>query len=314
MSFVRNRVDVCVPIDGRPLWARAGRSPVKRLSGHEVWRLIDDYNQRLAAHDRKRRRELVRRFAALAVISLVSGSIVATAVWESLSHTQDAFGPLQTIRSALAKVSQSANQQLAATDGFAGRQEMDRGRNSDWDVDALNRRLPEQFASSLHPADAHTEPQTQLAGEWEELQASDDLRAIWLFVVRNPDTPESALARLKLIGLIDTAEDRFLLHVLRLLATDAVAERAEQRLTALGVPAADAPASNPRLQDSASATIAVDREPPPAQRVPERPRAAAKQQATSRAPSKQVSSERRSTVPTPAISSFASLPLFGVGF
>src|SRR5262245_26234138 len=52
-----------------------------------------ELDQQLAARDRNRRRELVRRFAATTGAGLVSGSIVAAIVWVSvsLSHTREAF-------------------------------------------------------------------------------------------------------------------------------------------------------------------------------------------------------------------------------
>jgi curved DNA-binding protein CbpA len=79
-----------------------------------------------------------------------------------------------------------------------------------------------QIASSLH--------QVSLATEWEQIAASGDPKAIWAFAVRNSGSPESELAHSKLVGLIDATVDIPTLQVLRLVAADAVAERARERL------------------------------------------------------------------------------------
>jgi curved DNA-binding protein CbpA len=168
-----------------------------------AYKLLKDPQKR-AAYDqylRNSRRVKVRRFAAPAVAGLVSGSIVASVVWLSvwLSRTQGASG--------------YANQQAAAANDSGGRQ---------------------QSASGPHPTAAHAEPQALLAREFEQVLASRDPMAIWAFAVRNPDAPESELAWSKLLALIDTAEDLFLLQVLRIGAPDAISERARQRLIRLG--------------------------------------------------------------------------------
>ncbi len=79
-----------------------------------------------------------------------------------------------------------------------------------------------QIASSLQ--------QVSLATEWEQIAASGDPKAIWAFAVRNSGSPESELAHSKLIGLIDATVDIPTLQVLRLVAADAIAERARERL------------------------------------------------------------------------------------
>jgi curved DNA-binding protein CbpA len=82
---------------------------------------------------------------------------------------------------------------------------------------------------------AHTEiasrlQQVPLAIEWKEVAASGDPKAIWAFAVRNSGTPESQLAQSRLVELIDAAVDVPTLQVLRLVAADAIAERARERL------------------------------------------------------------------------------------
>jgi hypothetical protein len=69
-----------------------------------------------------------------------------------------------------------------------------------------------------------------LAAEWEQIAASGDPKAIWAFAVRNSGSPESELAHSKLVGLIDATVDIPTLQVLRLVAADAIAERARERL------------------------------------------------------------------------------------
>ena len=79
-----------------------------------------------------------------------------------------------------------------------------------------------QIASSLQ--------QVSLATEWEQIAASGDPKAVWAFAVRNSGSPESELAHSKLVGLIDATVDIPTLQVLRLVAADAIAERARERL------------------------------------------------------------------------------------
>src|SRR5262249_129083 len=67
-----------------------------------------------------------------------------------------------------------------------------------------------------------------LAAEWEQIAASGDPKAIWAFAVRNSGTPESELAHSKLVGLIDATVDIPTLQGLRLVAADAIAERARE--------------------------------------------------------------------------------------
>src|SRR5262249_13974684 len=99
--------------------------------------------------------------------------------------------------------------------------------------------------------------------EWERVQATGDVITIWGFAVRNPGTPEAELARARLLTLIETSENVFLLHVLRIGAPDAIAERARERLALLGVvtTTGEAPASpDPpaiSLEDRAAAFVSA---------------------------------------------------------
>jgi hypothetical protein len=110
-----------------------------------------------------------------------------------------------------------------------------------------------QIASSLQ--------RVSLATEWEQIAVSGDAKAIWAFAVRNSGSPESELAHSKLVGLIDATVDIPTLQVLRLVAADAIAERARERLLHLeawasakanGVATA-APSSDPPASQSTAA-------------------------------------------------------------
>jgi curved DNA-binding protein CbpA len=72
-----------------------------------------------------------------------------------------------------------------------------------------------------------------LETEWKQIAASRDPKAIWAFAVRNSGTPESQLAQSRLVELIDATADIPTLQVLRLVAADAIAERARERLVHL---------------------------------------------------------------------------------
>src|SRR5437899_3443838 len=104
-----------------------------------------------------------------------------------------------------------------------------------------------------------------LAMAWERVEASGDPKAIWAFAVRNPDSPQSELARSRLMELIERADDVPMLNVLRLVASHAVAERARDRLMQLGALATKedvAPSSNP---EASNAIEVVRREEPAVQ-------------------------------------------------
>jgi curved DNA-binding protein CbpA len=194
------------------------------------------YNRYLRDH----RRQRFRGFAMTAGAGLLTGTNAALVVWLSVSqlNTHEGFGPPRTPHIAGAKAGQGAGQQMAAADdGVHQDGDNDRHKdlvaaapgssNDDWPQN------PPQPASNLHSTAGPAKPQAPLATEWEQVQASGDPRAIWAFTVRNPDVPESESVRAKLMELIDAAEDMSLLHVLRLVADDAIAERAQERLTVL---------------------------------------------------------------------------------
>jgi curved DNA-binding protein CbpA len=289
--------------------------------------------QQRAAYDeymRGHRRQTVRRFAeaaAASVLVVVSGSIVALMVWLLiLSKTQEAFGPLQTLRIALSGISQPASQQVSSANNGKGPRDKDGGRETDDGPQYL-----QQTAGGLKRAFGPPGPQPLLAEEWERLQARGDPIAIWAFAARNPHGPESELARSKLAALIDTADDVSMLEVLRVLATDAIAKRVQRRLMHLGALAVakedsevpTAPSSNSLLQTSVGETIkAIDREQPAAQnslrrpQIPGKRRQVAKGQVTSHTSFKSASAGSRSTSACAGVQSCSNnaTPIFGVGF
>jgi curved DNA-binding protein CbpA len=188
------------------------------------------YDQGLAGYERylrSARRKKIWRFAAVPVAALVSGAAVALGV--SLSS-----GPPNASGPAAGKIAQRASHEVAAVhDGDSSR---------------------------LATGQAQARAQAWLAREWERAEASSEPMAVWAFAMRNPDTPEAELARSKLIQLIDTTENAFTLNVLRIGPTDAITERAQQRLDRLEARAlaesSRAPSSN-TLQERAADFISA---------------------------------------------------------
>jgi curved DNA-binding protein CbpA len=88
----------------------------------------------------------------------------------------------------------------------------------------------QRTAEQARPPARRAEP--RLAREWGQVRESDDPMAIAAFAARHPEASESKIARSKLIGLIDSADDVALLNILGL-GTGDVAERAQQRLSRL---------------------------------------------------------------------------------
>ena len=211
-----------------------------------AYELLKNPKQR-AAYDRylrNHRRETVQRLALTAFVcaGLVSGIGLAAVAW--WSKTQEASRPPQPPHIAAAKGNQAANQEVAASIATGIPQEGDGGGESDLGAPPSNARLPDdgprhsqQAASSVAASGARAGSQPPLAREWGQLQASGDPMALWAFVARNPDLPEADLARSKLLQLIEAADDVRILRALRIGATGAIAERAQQRLVHLGAEA-----------------------------------------------------------------------------
>jgi tetratricopeptide (TPR) repeat protein len=92
---------------------------------------------------------------------------------------------------------------------------------------------PSQSVSNLHSTADHPKSHVMSAREGEQVPASSDAAAIREFAERAPNARESEIARLKLIALIDSTEDVFLLQALRMASADEIAKRAQQRLSHL---------------------------------------------------------------------------------
>jgi curved DNA-binding protein CbpA len=142
----------------------------------------------------------VRDFASPAVVGLASGSVVALVVWLSfpLSNGTEFVAPLQPLPQSISNPYPTADRPNA---------------------DRPNADRPKSDAVS--------------AREKEQALASSDADAIREFAERIPDASESAIARSKLIALIDSAEDVFLLQALSMASNNEIAERAQQRLSHL---------------------------------------------------------------------------------
>jgi hypothetical protein len=115
---------------------------------------------------------------------------------------------------------------------------------------------PRQFAGA--PSAPPSETST-LANEWERLRATGDAMAIWEFAVRNSSTPEAELARGRLLTLLETSHNAFLLQMLSVGAPELIAERARKRIASLGLPAENGASPDPSvpLEERAAKFIAA---------------------------------------------------------
>ena len=187
------------------------------------------------------RRQRFRRIASPIISGVVSGSIVAAVMlW---LNAQKPVEPAQAPRLAVAEVNNSGNR--PASDSVSKDSVSKEDVNLDGALPALpppatDKELSDdesrQLARLSSPG-AQPEAETPLAREWDRVRATGDAMAIWEFAVRNPSTGEAELARARLLTLIETSTNVFLLQVLRIGAPDGIAERARHRLAHLGVPA-----------------------------------------------------------------------------
>ena len=209
-----------------------------------AYELLKNPQQREAYDQQLRvdRRHRFRRIASPIISGLVSGSIVAAVMlWLNAQRPPE---PPQAPR--LAMTDDRTGQTTAAADK-PRKEEVGRkgGENQEGaapapasdtgDKDTSDEQL--QQLAGLPPLPTQPEAPSPLAMEWERVQAAGDAMAIWEFAVRNPDAPEAQLARARLLTLIETSENVFLLQVLRIGAPDGIAERARARLARLGVAA-----------------------------------------------------------------------------
>jgi len=163
------------------------------------------------------RRVRVRRFAAPFVAGLMSGGVVAAGLvlWNPYR------APEPPPRMAIA-VNEPASPQAATADTSGGGESVPAADKSAPDDP------PTRQSASLDAG--QREGTARPALEWTQVLAAGDPMAIWEFAVRNPDSADAQRARSKLLDLIDTTDNIFLLQILRTGAPDAVAERARQRL------------------------------------------------------------------------------------
>jgi curved DNA-binding protein CbpA len=218
------------------------------------------YDQQL----KENRRQRLRRIASPIISGVVSGSVVAAVMlW---LNAQKPSEPAQAPRLAVTELDETTNQQALAIAKEDANREGGGRRDGTLPPSATNKNFPDdeprQFAG-LPPLSTEPEAQTPLAREWERVQATGDVITIWGFAVRNPNTPEAELARARLLTLIERSDNVFLLHVLRIGAPDAIAERARARLAHLGVPmptdeasASPAPLASP-LEERAAAFVSA---------------------------------------------------------
>jgi curved DNA-binding protein CbpA len=216
------------------------------------------YDQQL----KEDRRLRLRRIASPIISGLVSGSIVAAVMlW---LNAQKSLEPPQGPRLAIAeKMDEPASQAAAVTEKprneAVSREATPPAPATDTSDKYFPDDPPRQFAG-LPPVAAQGEAPSPLAMEWERVQATGDAMTILEFAVRNPGAPEAELARARLLTLIETSNNVFLLQVLRIGAPDGIAERARQRLARLGVPAAtdeatSADASTNPIEERAAAFV-----------------------------------------------------------
>ncbi len=194
------------------------------------------YDQQLKIERRARR----LRLAASILSGMVSGAMVAMALW--LLYAQNELS--QSTRITTAAVSQPETPD--ADNGGGGGQGNNGGGGQNNDARKgiaaaipPDRPLPDGQPQPAppsvdHPANDQPDAQAQLKAEWERAQADGDPMVIWDFAVRHPGSPESVMARSKVLMLIETTHDLFFLNVLNIGAPEAIAEFARQRLLSLG--------------------------------------------------------------------------------
>jgi curved DNA-binding protein CbpA len=248
-------------------------NPTAELQFRQIvaaYELLKDPLQREAYDQQLKddRRARARRIASPLISGVVSGGLVALTMWWFNTHTPSE--PAQAPRVAVADIEEPSGQHTAAvtataaataanSDTAARPNDGNPGDTVDGPTaaDDFPDDRPRQFAAaspSAPPADP-----SALASEWERLRATGDAMAIWEFTVRNPSAPEAELARGRLLTLIETSHNVFLLQMLSVGAPELIAERARQRVANLGVPAENgsSPDSTITLEERAAKFIAA---------------------------------------------------------
>src|SRR5262245_35015596 len=191
--------------------------------------------QRRVIYDRLLRAERsarVQHFALTAFTGLVCCSVIAgLTLW--LPRLPDA----SNLVAAVAPPPQSVQVAVAEVAAPVVRAEVNSSGKSDRIAAApIRQAIVEDAQPAQRTASKASAPvrraEPRLAREWGQVRESDDAMAIAAFAARHPDASESKLARSKLIGLIDSADDVALLNILGL-GTGDIAERAQQRLNRL---------------------------------------------------------------------------------
>jgi hypothetical protein len=206
------------------------------------------------------RRARARRIASPLISGVVSGGIVALTMW--WFNTQKPSEPAQAPRVAVADVDQSAGKQAAVIaavpEGVAARSDSFRGAPSSAVTtdQSFADDQPRQFADAEPSTPVPSEP-SALGPEWERLRATGDAMAIWEFALRNPSAPEAALARGRLLTLLEASHNVFLLQMLSVGAPEPIAERARQRIASLGISAEPTLDPSVPLEERAAKFIAA---------------------------------------------------------
>ncbi len=245
-------------------------NPTAELQFRQIvaaYELLKDPLQREAYDQQLKddRRTRARRVASPLISGVVSGGLVAFTMWWFNTHKPPE--PAQAPRVAVADIEEPAVQHTAAVTATAATSDTAVRQNDGNPGDAGNGATiaddfpddrPRQFATASPNAPLPSDP-SALAAEWERLRATGDPMAIWEFTVRNPSTPEAELARGRLLTLIETSHNVFLLQMLSVGAPELIAERARQRVAKLGIPAENgaAPDSSISLEERASKFIAT---------------------------------------------------------
>ena len=230
-------------------------NPTAELQFRQIvaaYELLKDPTQREAYDQQLKddRRARARRIASPLISGVVSGGLVALTMWWFNTHQPSG----QTPRVAVADIDEPAGQQAASVTGTAATTgatadtaaRQDGGSpgdaaNGPTMADDFPDDQPRQFARAA-PAGP-----SALGNEWERLRATGDPMAIWEFAVRNPNSPEAELARARLLTLLETSRNVYLLQMLSVSAPESIAERARRRITSLGIPTDDAASPDPSV-------------------------------------------------------------------
>jgi len=248
-------------------------NPTAELQFRQIvaaYELLKDPLQREAYDQQLKddRRARARRIASPLISGVVSGVLVALTMW--WFNTYKPSEPAQAPRVAVADIEEPAGQHTAAVRATAAAT----AANSDTAArpndgspgDAANGPtaaddFPDDRRRQFAAASPSAPPSetSALASEWERLRATGDAMAIWEFTVRNPSAPEAELARGRLLTLIETSHNVFLLQMLSVGAPELIAERARQRVAKLGISADNGASSDSTisLEERAAKFIAA---------------------------------------------------------